>query len=87
MAQYRVYRLVNPIGLHYIGLSEDVLARLQEHNSGISRWTRGKGPWRLIWTSRPMSLTDARKLETRLKNQKGGSGLQPLLDEFSNEGS
>ena len=85
-ATYRVYRLRNPAGRHYLGLSEDVSRRLVQHNSGLSTWTRGKGPWTLVWMSSPRSLTDARILENRLKKQKGGIGLQRLLDQERDAG-
>ncbi len=80
---HRVYLIENPAARRYIGLSEDVALRLIQHNAGISKWTRGKGPWALVWSSIPLSLSDARKLESRLKRQKGGAGLQRLLAEFS----
>ena len=76
---YRVYLLINNEGLHYIGLSRDVETRLQQHNQGLSRWTKSRGPWILSWTSRPLDLSQARKLENLLKRQKNGSGLTPLL--------
>jgi putative endonuclease len=79
MGIYRVYILTNPLGKRYIGLSENVLVRLDQHNSGLSKWTRGKGPWSLFWSSNAMRLTDARKLENALKRQKGGFGLQKLM--------
>lgn len=35
--------------LRYIGISVDVLARLNKHNSGKgAKATRGKGPWRIL---------------------------------------
>ena len=36
----------------------------------------GSSTWSLIWTSEPLSLSDARKLENRLKRQKRRSRLQ-----------
>jgi len=62
----------------YIGASAESAARLVQHSSGLSRWTRGKGPWTLEWTSKPMSLGAARKLENSPKRQKGGAGLKKL---------
>jgi len=59
----RVYVLRNPAGRLYIGVSEDVLRRLEQHNSGMSNGTRSRGPWCLVWQS-------------DLKGQKGGR--QPL---------
>ena len=75
---YRVYILRNPQNRHYIGLSEDVSVRLEQHNSGGSKWTAKYRPWSLIWQSGELSLTDARKLENQLKRQKGGRGLYQL---------
>ena len=72
---YQVYVLQNPAGRFYIGLSEDVAKRLVDHNTGISNWTRLRGPWHLVWTSEPVNLSAARKLENFLKQQKGGTGF------------
>jgi putative endonuclease len=72
---YQVYVLQNTDGKFYIGLSADVAARLSQHNAGISNWTRSRGPWSLVWTSGPLSLSEARELENHLKKQKGGRGF------------
>ena len=72
---YQVYVLRNPADRFYIGLSENVAIRLKQHNSGVSQWTRSRGPWTLAWTSEAMSFSDARKLEIWLKRQKGGGGF------------
>jgi len=47
------YILQNNKGIFYIGLSEDIALRLEQHNSGISNWTRSRGPWSLVWASAP----------------------------------
>ena len=57
---YRVYILESVTGRRYIGLSEDVARRLQDHNSGVSTWTSKHGPWRLIWISRAMPVPAGR---------------------------
>jgi predicted GIY-YIG superfamily endonuclease len=75
MNNYQVYVLQNPAGLFYIGVSEDPITRVNQHNTGISKWTRNRGPWKLIWVSEGMSLSEARKLENKLKRQKGGKGF------------
>ena len=76
---YRVYVVQNQKGRFYVGLSDDVERRINQHNAGDSRWTRGKGPWTLIWQSGEMNLSDARKLELLLKRQKGGKGFYQLI--------
>jgi putative endonuclease len=84
---YRVYLLQNAAGLRYIGISNDVARRLRDHNGGKSRWTKSRGPWKVIWQSRSLSLGEARKLENLLKRQKGGDGLESLLQLWGESGS
>ena len=72
---YRVYVLQNPRGSFYIGFTENVAIRIQQHNSGLTRSTRSKGPWKLAWQSDALALADARRLELDLKRQKGGNGF------------
>ena len=76
---YRVYVIRNRVGKFYIGLSDDIGRRINQHNVGHSKWTRGKGPWTLIWQSEEMVLSDARKLELLLKRQKGGDGFYRMI--------
>ena len=33
----------------YIGVTENVEQRLADHNTGISKWTKGKGPWEVVF--------------------------------------
>ena len=59
----------------YTGVTDDVSRRVRDHNAGVSRWTRGKGPWTLVWQQRRETLGEARTLEGLLKRQKGGVGF------------
>jgi len=77
-AVYRVYVLQNHEGRFYVGITECVAHRLAEHNAGDSRWTKGKGPWHLVWESEPLPLSAARKLENRLKRQGRGNGFYSI---------
>jgi putative endonuclease len=77
-AAYRVYVLENREGRFYTGLTDDVARRVEQHNDDESRWTRGRGPWRVVWQSAELSLTDARKLENRLKRQGRGKGFYSI---------
>ena len=78
MMGFFVYVLRNPAGKLYIGMSDDVARRLEQHNSGRSKWTKGKGPWQIVWLSEMLSLSDARRLENKLKRQKGGDGFYKI---------
>jgi len=85
---YQVYVLQNPSGKFYIGLSENVQLRRQQHNSGRSNWTsKHPGPWSLVWCGPPTTLSEARKLENLLKRQKGGSGFYRITGLSGDSGS
>jgi len=84
---YRVYVLRNAEGRGYIGVSSDINVRLDQHNQGLSKWTKGKGPWTVEWTSTELSLGEARCLENRMKRQKGGYGLATLMSANTSSGS
>ena len=75
---YRVYVIRNPRGRFYIGFSENIDIRVQQHNAGMSRSTRGRGPWRIVWESDLLTSSVARELELELKKQKGGNGFYKL---------
>ena len=75
---YRVYVIENREGRFYIGLADDVARRVEQHNAGQSRWTKGRGPWKIVWQSEELSPTDARKLENRLKRQGRGKGFYAI---------
>ena len=77
-ATYRVYVLQNWKRRRYIGFTENIALRVQQHNSGLTPSTRGKGPWELIWQSDRLELADARRLELNLKRQKGGNGFYQM---------
>ena len=72
---YRVYVIQSREGSFYIGFSENVLARVEQHNAGSTRSTCGKGPWRMVWQSDELEIAEARTLERELKRQKGGNGF------------
>jgi len=85
--QYWVYVLRNPRGRIYIGLSEDIARRVEQHNTGVSKWTKQRGPWELLWQQGPMTLGDARRLESLLKRQKGGDSFYRLTNLPRSSGS
>jgi predicted GIY-YIG superfamily endonuclease len=64
---YRVYVLQNPKVGFCIGISDNAVRRIDQHDAGESKGTKGKGPWQLAWQSDPMNLSEARKLELLLK--------------------
>ena len=68
----------NSASKFYIGIAEDVDARLVQHNAGVSKWTAKFRPWRLVHIEEFQSYSGAREREILLKKQKGGMGFFKL---------
>ena len=54
-------------GVFYKGYSSYPEHRLHEHNDGRSRYTAGKGPWKLVYLELMKDKTSALKREKQLK--------------------
>ncbi len=65
----------------YKGFTQDLKRRISEHNSGKSGFTRGKGPWKLVYYEAFASKKDARREELFLKSGKGKERIKYLLTE------
>ena len=75
--EYSVYVLWSPTGRRfYVGVTGDVVKRLDEHNAGVSKWTsRYAGTWVVVCKKAFPGLGAARRYENLLKRQKGGQGF------------
>lgn len=58
-------------GKMYIGYTEDLRRRLSEHNKGLSKSTKGRKPFELIYYEAYMSNSEAQTREMRLKRSAG----------------
>lgn len=54
-------------GTYYKGSTGDPLARLQQHNDGLSHYTRSKGPWKLVYVEELPTKTEMLIREKKLK--------------------
>ena len=54
-------------GVIYVGMAKDVEHRLDEHNSGKSKFTKGHFPFELIYREGPYESKEARIREKYLK--------------------
>ena len=63
----------------YTGMALDALNRLQEHNSGKNRFTKGHRPWKIIYTELQLDWETARKREKYLKSAAGKKWLKKFL--------
>jgi len=64
----------------YIGSALDVPSRLAEHERGQSPYTRGRGPWKLVYQEQYETLAEARCRERQLKSWKSHRSIQELID-------
>jgi len=70
---YYVYILQSlKTGKLYIGHTDNLARRLEEHNSGWgSKYTRQNGPWKLVYSENHSDRSSAAKRERYLKSTKG----------------
>lgn len=66
----------------YTGFTSDLRKRLTEHNDGKSNYTRGRGPYFLIYYEACTNEYDARSREKYLKSGPGKRYLKKRLKRF-----
>ena len=66
-------------GHHYIGFATDVVQRLGQHNSGITKSTKNRGPWELVHQEEFATRSAAMRRERYLKSGQGREELKRLL--------
>jgi putative endonuclease len=64
----------------YIGFTENLERRVNQHNNGESSYTSRKIPWKLVYSEEFSTKTDAIKRERFLKAQKNKVFYQRLID-------
>ncbi len=75
-----VYAILNARGTIYTGQTTDLDRRLAQHNGekpGGAKFTRGRGPWRLVHVEEFESVGDALRRERAIKrDRKFKAGLK-----------
>ena len=66
-------------GSYYIGSTDSKERRLNEHNRGKNKFTRNRGPWKIVYTEKFSSRKEARRRERKIKSYKGGNEFKKLL--------
>ena len=75
-----VYAIVSELnGFIYVGMAQDAAKRLEEHNSGKSRYTKRYRPWKFIYEELQPDWPEARKREKYLKSGIGKEFLKSLV--------
>lgn len=67
-------------GKYYIGCTGDLDRRITEHNNGLSKFTKGKGPWIICYSEQFNNLIDARKREKQIKSWKKRAAIEKLIN-------
>ncbi len=70
---YTTYILQSESGRFYIGQTNNLQNRLRRHNSGRSKFTKSRGPWRLVYSEQFSTRSEAvqRELELKRKHSRG----------------
>jgi len=63
----------------YVGTTDDIYKRLNEHNLGKCRYTSGRRPWRLIYKEKYPTRGEAMKREKFLKSGQGRKFLDKIV--------
>lgn len=66
----------------YVGSTGDISKRLNEHNSGKSKFTKSGLPWKLIYSESFSTNSEARSRELFLKSGVGRKFLDKILNTF-----
>ena len=83
MKFFYVYILFNKVkDFIYIGYSEDLKQRINEHNHGQSKSTKAYLPLKLIHYEAYRNIKDAKRREMYLKTNKGRTTVITMLKEY-----
>ena len=69
-------------GIWYTGYTNDLRKRFTEHQTGKSTWTKGRGPFTLIYYEACLHEQDARSRELYLKSGMGKRYVRNRLKRF-----
>ena len=66
-------------GRRYIGHTSDFTQRLGQHNNGITKSTKNRGPWKIVYREEYPTKAEAARRERLLKTGQGREELKRLL--------
>lgn len=77
-AMYIIQSIKN--GRYYIGSTDDLDKRLIRHNSGYSKYTKNKGPFKVVYKEEFGTRSEAKKREYYLKSLKSKKAIEKLIN-------
>ena len=66
---------------YFVGYTENLKLRLEQHNKGLSASTKPYRPWELIFYEAYKSTKDAKRREMYFKTTKGRKTLKLMLQD------
>jgi|JI102314DRNA_FD_contig_71_100317_length_346_multi_2_in_0_out_0_1 putative endonuclease len=80
VGMYFIYILYSKrINKYYIGCTENLNKRLEEHNAGLSNFTSKGVPWVRVYFEQLETLSEARKREIEIKKKKSRKYIEFLV--------
>jgi putative endonuclease len=77
---WKVYIIYSEkIDRYYTGITDDLPWRLERHNLGRGRYTKRGIPWRIVYTEKYSTKSEALKWEHEIKNKKNKKYIQMLI--------
>lgn len=70
-------------GRYYIGSTQNIEIRVQQHNLGLSSSTKPGIPWEIIYNEQCSNRSEAVRKEKLWKSYKSGNALKKLLGEVA----
>ncbi len=67
-------------GRHYVGFTADLMQRIGQHNQGITKSTKNRGPWEIIHHEEFNTRSEAMQRERFFKSGQGREELKRILD-------
>jgi putative endonuclease len=81
LTMYFTYIIQNESsGRFYFGHTDNLVQRLELHNTGQSHYTAHKGPWKLVHAEPFESRSEAMIRESKIKSWKSRRSIQELID-------
>jgi putative endonuclease len=81
--KYFVYILYSQLkDRYYIGYSQDPYRRLEEHNSGATKSTRPRRPWKIVCIEKYKNKSMAIKRELEIKKMKSRKYIESLIKNY-----
>jgi putative endonuclease len=67
---------------YYTGFTADIEQRIGQHNAGVTKSTKNRGQWKLVYTEKHDSRAAAIARERFLKSGQGREQLPALIDSW-----